>query len=146
KRLFWSNVMCCSTTAFWYGLQFGKVPYSENTPWKPQSFAGVQDGPISAGLNLNRLFSTCTFWVFQRQSPKYGCLAMLEALQDLMVGTDGATRVQVPELELAGELQNLSAFSQRMTPPQLLMKEFFVIRNVPRRFPRTRLSAPDSET
>ena len=31
-------------------------------------FATVQDEPMLAGLNSNSLWSTITFWVFQRQS------------------------------------------------------------------------------
>ena len=62
-----------------------------------------------------------------------------------MVATDGSARVQLPELVLAGELQNRSAFSQRMTPPQLSINEFFAITKVLPKFPRTRWSEPDSE-
>ena len=54
------------------------------------------------------------------------------------MATDGSARVHVPELVLAGELQNRSAFSQRMTPPQLSMNEFFAIRKVLLKFPFTR--------
>ncbi len=46
---------------------------------------------------------------------------MFERLQERRVIRCGFTRVQDPVLVLAGELQYRFEFSQRMTPPQLLM-------------------------
>jgi hypothetical protein len=40
------------------------------------------------------------------------------------LATDGWTSVQVPVELLAGDPQNRSAFSQRTTPDQLLVKTF----------------------
>src|ERR1044071_8521326 len=70
---------------------------------------------------------------------------MFCSLHELRVTLDGLTRVQKPELVLAGELQNRLEFSHKMTPLQLLRNVFWLISSVPLNFPGTRLSPPDSE-
>src|SRR5712691_12350699 len=114
-------------------------------PWKPQSTAAVQFMPIALGLKSKTLWSTETFWVFHRQSSKYGGLATFCSLHELSVILPGVTIVQYPELVLAGELQNRLEFSHKMTPLQLFRKVFWAISSEPLNLPGTRLSPPASE-
>src|SRR6476659_7722312 len=83
------------------------------------------------GVNRKVFWCTRRCWVFHRQSSTYGDRSTLPgSLQAARVATSGSTSVVEPELVLAGEPANRSAFSHAITAVQLSTNLLWATSNV----------------